>query len=106
MKGKGMSDEEFFKLYDAYDRPSAQDVIDKIYGSEDELSEIVEYLIRHRELLKNCNLETLEAEAEELLKKLRENQIKRLLEGIACFKEILELQKRLAPENIMEDGDK
>ena len=55
-----MSDEEFFQLYDAYDRPSVQDIVDKITGSEDELAEIVDYLIRRRDQLRVNNLEKLE----------------------------------------------
>lgn len=94
-----MSDESFYKLYEAYDRPNTQDIIDKICGSEDELAEIVEYLIRHREVLRDSELAELQTEADGLLKKLRDNQIKRLLEGIAAFKEILALQKRLTKEN-------
>lgn len=90
-----MSDEEFFQLYDAYDRPSVQDIVDKITGSEDELAEIVDYLIRRRDQLRVNNLEKLEEESNQLLQLLKKNQIKSLLELIAAFKETMTLQNHL-----------
>jgi len=87
--------------------PNAEDIDNFINGlssSESELREIISFLIEHRELEHDRELERLQAEADALLSKLKQNQMDRLQESITCFKDILALHKQLPEEND-EQGD-
>ena len=76
-----MSDEEFFKKYETFEREA--------------LRETIAYLIEHRQKISDEELVRLEKEANTLLKKLEKIEQEQIVEEIKCFKEILSLQKRL-----------
>ena len=70
-------------------------------STERELRDIIEYLIQHRELLRDAELEKLENDARTLMEKLEKSRRAALLEEISCFKEILQLHREM-----IEDHDK
>ena len=99
MTAKDKCDDEFFKKYEAHQNETIEDFIKRYSSTETELREIISYLIHHRELMRDVELERLEAEAQKLTEKLRDNDRNQLLEEISCFKDILALQKKLIQEN-------
>ena len=84
MKNKDQTDEDFIKRYSS---------------TENELRETIAYLIHHRQLLRDVELEQLQAEAENWVEKLKETKVQILLEELECFKEVLALHKRLLQKN-------
>ena len=46
-----ISDDEFIKKYEAYEKESVEDFIKKYSSTEKELNETIAYLIRHREIM-------------------------------------------------------
>ncbi len=46
-----LSDEEFFKTYEAYEKESLEDFIRRYSSTEKELRETIAYLIHHREIM-------------------------------------------------------
>ena len=99
MKDREMTDKEFFNNYEAHEKDSLDDFIKRYSSTETELRETIAYLIDHRELLRDAELETLKAETENLIEKLKDTKRKELLEEIECFKDILALHKRLLQKN-------
>lgn len=78
---------------------SDENFLKKFSSTEREMTETIEYLIHHRELMREVELEELENQAQKLIKKLKETKQKIILEEIECFKEILSLQKQLLQKN-------
>lgn len=68
------------------------------------LREAISFLIHRRELLRDAEIEWLEAQCRMLTDILTEKKNRILLEELECFREIISLQKRLAAEN-EEHGD-
>jgi len=99
MDKKTLSDDNFLKKYSAHEQESLEDFIKRYSSTETELRETIAYLIHHRQLLKDAEIEKLEAEAANLVKKLRETKVKILLEELECFKEVLALHKQLLQKN-------
>ena len=54
--------------------------------------------------MRDVELEKLEVQAQEVLDKLKELELEKMLEEIQCFKEILSLQKRLLKANSSPDS--
>lgn len=81
------------------DRETIDDLVSRCGASEPELREIIAYLIRHRELIRDAELFRLEKEAERIIEALRDNEREQTIETVQCFKEILALQQRLIREN-------
>ncbi len=96
---KNKSNEEFFKKYEAYENESTEDFIRRYSSTESELRETIAYLIQHREMIRDVELDRLEIESQKLIEKLEEINRQKLLEEIKCFKDILALQKRLIQNN-------
>lgn len=94
-----LPDEEFFKKYDAYEKESVEDFIRRYGSTEKELREMISYLIGHREMMRDVEIKKLESEAQSLLDKLKETNLRKLVEEIECFKDVLSLHKRLIEEN-------
>lgn len=94
---------EFIKLYDLNDNESIYDnsFLNRFSKTEAELKETIEYLISHRLMIKETELESLEHKAKSLLKKIKEIETEKLIEEINCFKNVLLLQKKL----ILKDKD-
>lgn len=88
-------DDEFFKKYEAHEQETTEDFLKKYSSTEREIRETIEYLIHHRELMRDVELERLEDQSKKLIEKLKRTKKKIILEEIECFKEILSLQKQL-----------
>lgn len=99
MKDKEMTDEEFIEKYEANENQTTEELIRQHSSTKKELEEIISYLIQHREMMRDVELERLQAETEALLDKLKKIEAEKMMEEIKCFKEILALQKRLMEEN-------
>ena len=99
MKTKDPADNDFLKKYRAHEQETPEDFIKRYSSTETELRETIAYLINHRQLLRDAELEVLQAEAESLVKRLKDTKLKMLVEEIECFKEILALHKRLLEKN-------
>ena len=99
MKNKKLTDEEFFKKYETYENETTEDFIKRYSSTENELKETIDYLILHREMIRDVELDRLEEESQKLIEKLHDIDREKLLEEIKCFKDILALQKRLIQTN-------
>ncbi len=93
------ANKEFFKKYEAYENESTEDFIRRYSSTESELRETIAYLIQHREMIRDVELERLEGESQKLIEKMEDINRQKLLEEIKCFKDILVLQKRLIQNN-------
>ena len=96
---KETSNEEFFKKYEAYEKESVENFIKRYSSTEKELRDTIDYLIRHREMMRDVEIKKLESEAHTLLDKLKETNLKKLVEEIECFKDVLALHKRSLENN-------
>ena len=85
---------DFWRSYESHQKQAMEDFL-KYSRSETEIREIIGYLIQHRELIRDAQIQELEDESEKLLEKLKSVKRKKLLEEIECFKEVLALQKNL-----------
>ncbi len=94
-----LSEDDFLKKYRPHEQESLEDFIKRYSVTETELRETIAYLINHRQLLRDAELEVLQVEAESLVKRLKDTKLKMLVEEIECFKEILDLHKRLLEKN-------
>jgi|GEM_PF-6645051 len=61
-----------------------------------ELHETIEFLIQHRQLLRDEEIERLHAEARTLRSRVEELDRRALVEELECFKDVLALHRRLA----------
>ena len=64
--------------------------------SKAELRETIEFLIRHRGLVRDIEFQKLESESQKLLKRLREIDHEKLSEELKCFQDVLGLQRNLS----------
>jgi len=85
----------FLEKYDAFENQTIDDLIDAQAPSKPALKDLIQGLIQHRELLRDCELECLERESTKLLSSLDRNERAQLKETISCFKDVLALHKRL-----------
>lgn len=95
MMKKGASDDEFISKYESFENQTAEDFIRKHSRTEEELRETISYLIQHRELIRDVELQKLEEESRKLIERLHGISREKLIEEIKCFKDILALQRRL-----------
>ena len=93
-----LTDEELTKKLQQYEK-ECSDFLQWTPTTRSELSDIIEYLIEHRQALKEKELRRLEMESEGLLEKLRELDKQKLIEELHCFKEILTFHKVLLEDN-------
>jgi hypothetical protein len=84
---------------ESYDDATIEFFIERYGRTRQEFKETIAYLINNRERIRDAELERLEAETQKLIDKLKDIDREKLLEEIACFKDILILQKRLLREN-------
>ena len=98
-ENEAMDDYEFFRRYETYEMEAATEFITRYCRTEAELRDSIEFLIRNRELMRDCELDRLESEAQALLDKFNELKQHKLLEEIRCFKDILALQRELLRKN-------
>ncbi len=63
------------------------------------LREAIDFLIRRRELLRDSEVEWLDAQCRLLADLLAEKKNRLLIEELECFREIMSLQKRLVAED-------
>ena len=52
-----MSDEEFVKMYEKFEKETFEDFINKNNFSDYELIDTISHLIHHRELMRDCEIE-------------------------------------------------
>ncbi|MBI4454774.1 MAG: hypothetical protein HY644_02625 [Acidobacteria bacterium] len=95
----GVDDDEFLKKYEAFELDAAVEFLTRYCRTEIELKASIEFVIQHREQMKDAELSRLEAEAQTLLDKFNKVKQHKLLEEIRCFKDILGLQKQLLRKN-------
>ena len=65
------ADEEFYKSFEAWENETTDDFIKRYSRTEIELKETIDYLIRHREMIRDVELKQLEREANKLIDRLR-----------------------------------
>lgn len=73
---------------------STDEYIARCSSSEEELRETIAFLMHHTELLKDMEIEQLEAQTDELISEVADKRCEILLTELRCFKEILSLHKR------------
>ena len=66
---------------------------------ENEISDLVSYLIHYRELLRDEEIEQLSQESKNLLEKLESVNQAKLKEELACFRDVLALHQKRIEEN-------
>ena len=94
MNEEVLDDERLWKQYEVFESETRDDFISRYSRTEAELRETIDFLIRQRELLRDVEIQRLEAESQKLIEKLRETDSQKLLAEIECFKEILVLHKK------------
>jgi len=92
-------EDEFVRKYEAAQNEKAEDFVRRYSATERELAANIEFLIVHRQLMRDVELERLEEESKKLLRKLKSLEVEEMVEEIQCFKEILSLQKTLLQNN-------
>ena len=90
-----MTDDEFIRKYDARESEDIDDYIHRLGTTQTELQDTISFLIRRRELLRDCEIEHLERETEQLVTALADTKRRVLLEELSCFKDVLSLHRRL-----------
>ena len=94
-----MDDDEFVRMYEAYERESIEEFIEHGDATKAELQDAISFLIHRRELLRDCALEELEHESEQLIAKLSDTKRRVLLEELGCFRDILKLHRQLIEDD-------
>ena len=64
-------------------------------SSQADLRSAIAFLIRRRELLRDCEIEVLEHHCDKLIEQIADTKHKILLEELSCFREMIRLHKRL-----------
>ena len=100
-----MKSNSIVKKYEAREENGLADFLHHLTSSESELREIISFVIQNREHQRDQELARLQADTDDLLNRLRDNQSERLLECIACFKDIVGLHRQLVEQND-EQGDR
>jgi len=78
---------------------TSEEYLARFAANRDDLKEAILYLIHRREMLRDAEIEVLEARVEELIKKVSETKKEMLLEELDCFREVIALHKRLLIED-------
>lgn len=91
-------DNGFRRHEDKYERETVDDVIERYSRTDDELHDTIDYLIRHRAMLRDVELKRLRSETAKLVETLRTLERDKLAEELKCFRDILALQRRLIEE--------
>lgn len=99
MTDQDPTDDEFVKKYKAFERNAEEEFLKEYASTEIELREMIDYLIHHRQLLRDAEIENLEAQLERHIGKLKETKTKILLEEISCLRDVLALHKQRCEEN-------
>ena len=96
MAEQNPSDDPFPRKYESFENEPTEDFIRRHSRTKAELQETIDFLIRHRELVRDIELQKLESESQKLVKRLREIDQQKLEEELKCFKDVLGLQARLS----------
>ena len=94
-----MDDKEFFEQYRAHQNESIDDYIARHSATTTELRDTISFLIHHREMIRDVELEVLEGETSKLLDRLTELKRQILVEELTCFKDVLAFHKQLIRDN-------
>lgn len=74
-------------------------LIEKQSASEEALRETISFLIHHRELMRDLEIEELVSNVEELEDRIADQKRNIMIEELRCFKEVMELHRRLLKKN-------
>ena len=96
MANQNPSDDPFVRKYESHDNESTEDFIKRHRRTKVELRETIDFLIRHRELVRDIELQKLESRSQKLLRRLREIDDRKLAAELQCFKDVLALQQHLS----------
>ena len=99
MKSNNLRKNDFFNSRRGFNNETAEEFLRQFGNTQRELREAIAYLIEHREMIRDAELERLEQEARKLIEELKNIDQQKLVEEIECFKDILALQKRLIQNN-------
>jgi len=88
-------DSDFIRKYEAFEKESLDCFLKRHGPTHSELKATIEYLIRHREMIRDTELKQLEAETKRLVDAIRQADFKKLVAELECFKDVLALQRRL-----------
>lgn len=88
-------DDEFIRKYEAFERDAVEAFLTNLERTGQELRDGIEYLIRERERLRDAEIAALETASAKLMKQLAGFNQRKLLEELACFRDVLALQRRL-----------
>jgi len=69
--------------------------LEELGSTEQELREVIEFLIHHRQLVRDQVLEKLERDARELIERLERGKKVAVVEELSCFKEVLALHRQM-----------
>ncbi len=89
-----MDEKDFFKAYETHQNETIDDFLARHSATELELRDTIAFLIHHREMIRDAELEVLQGETARLITKLTDTKRKILLEELNCFKDVLTLHKR------------
>ena len=79
------NDDEFRRRVETYENESTDDFIKRYSRTHEELRQTIAYLIRHREMIRDLELKTLHAEAEQLINRLQDIDREQLIEELRGF---------------------
>lgn len=99
MKDQDPTDDRFLAKYEAHQRQASEDFLKEYASTELELREMIDYLIHHRQLLRDAEINELEGELQRYMEMLKKTKTKILLEEISCLRDILALHKQRCQEN-------
>lgn len=88
--------EEFLRRAVEYDDDAFDEFLKSLNG---DVRETINYLIVHRQLLKEEAIDALKREADELQTKLQDITLRQSVEEIKHFRDVLRLHKRLVQEH-------
>jgi len=94
-----MHDEEFLRRYETFERKAVEDFLSRFAATKAEVCEAINYLIEQREKLRDEQLALLEQRASRLILTLQGVEQQRVLEEVACFRDVLALHRRLLAEH-------
>ena len=82
---------------------SVEEFIARFGENQADIRNAITFLIHRRELLRDCEIEVLEHHCDKLIEQIASTKRKMLLEELNCFKEVLQLHKRLVEND--QSGD-
>jgi hypothetical protein len=98
MAKEPVSDDDFYKKYEACERRAAEEFLREQAATGQELRDLISSLIAHRQALGAAELDRLEAESRDLLARLQRVETEKVVEELRCFKDVLTLHRQLVED--------